>query len=454
MEAVKTESELLKEIAALKDQVEEYKDLVESIKTGAIDALAINKNGQPNIFSLESNDFIYRVLVENFAESALNVTETGMIIYANGAFETLLNANNSSIIGTQIESFIHPEFLPAFNSLFKAAFSGVSKGESVLAFNNRQIPVYMSFSSLYPRFQGIGIIITDLSEKKKHEVDIAEYKEILFSNEEEKIQYEMEHLRNAKDILEEHTKKIEEKNVELLHANIELTSFTYIASHDLKEPLRKIKLFLNRIIEREDEVLSESTKDDFDRVITAAGRMQDLIEALLSYSQVNDSKFEFIKTDLDTILSEVKNNLQEIIEEKNVVIESSDLPVLNIVPVQFTQLFTNLISNSIKYTGADVRPKIFINAQIISAAEIVSETLLPKEKYWQISFKDNGIGFESQYQDKIFELFQRLHTNDEYKGTGIGLAICKKAVLNHKGIMTATSVPGEGSVFNIYIPVN
>lgn len=453
MEAINRENELLQQIDSLKEQIDEYKELIESIKTGGIDALAIKKNGVPNILALESNDFVYRVLIENFAESALNVNESGLIIYANAAFEKLLGTNNSSIIGSQIESLIDDDFLGKFQMLFKESFSGISKGELQLDYKGSIIPVYMSFSSLFPRFKGIGIIITDLTYKKEQGVLLNDAQQELAFRKVEKAQVEIENLKNAKTLLEEQTHSIEEKNLALVNANVELTSFTYIASHDLKEPLRKIRLFINRIHERNQEIFTADTQEDFNRISSAADRMQALIDALLNYSQVNNTQFKLESVDLNSIVDEVRNNLQEIIADKKALIHVGDLPTLNIITIQFIQLFTNLISNAIKYSRSEVSPVISIDAKIIASRDILTESSLPEGSYWHISFKDNGIGFDQKYERKIFELFQRLHDKEDYPGTGIGLAICNKVVQNHKGIMTANGDQDMGSTFNIYLPI-
>ena len=170
MEGKSREAELESENERLQLQLEEYKELIEAIRNGAIDALAINKDGKPDIFTLESTDYIYRVLVENFGEGALNVTDTGLIVYANTAFEHLLESTSSAIIGTELHTLVDKHSLKEFKRLFSAAFSGASSGEITLSFHKKKIPVYVSLSSLYPRFSGIGIIITDLSERKRREI--------------------------------------------------------------------------------------------------------------------------------------------------------------------------------------------------------------------------------------------------------------------------------------------
>jgi PAS domain S-box-containing protein len=248
------------------------------------------------------------------------------------------------------------------------------------------------------------------------------------------------------------TTALQQKNEELERSNQELTSFSYVASHDLQEPLRKIQSFSNRILEKEGGQFSETTKDYFKRIVSAARRMQDLIDALLNFSRTNTAELVFEPVDLNSIIEEVKTSLKENIEEKNAVVEAASLPVLSVIPLQFFQLMLNLVSNSLKYSKAGIHPHIKISAEVIAGQYVQPPAVYPFEKYWKISVEDNGIGFEQQYENKIFELFQRLHGKLEYGGTGIGLAICKKIVQNHNGVISAVGKPGVGATFNVYLP--
>lgn len=244
------------------------------------------------------------------------------------------------------------------------------------------------------------------------------------------------------------------KNLALERNNAELASFSYIASHDLQEPLRKIQSFSKLILNNEAAGgLSEKSKDYFSRIISAAERMQNLIDALLNYSGAGNTEISVVDTNLNSIVDEVINNLHEIIEEKKAVIEAGGLPVVKVIQLQFYQLFSNLITNSIKYSKKGIAPYIKIVSAIVPGESIEPLSPEPRTKYWHISITDNGIGFDPQYENKIFELFQRLHGRTEYEGTGIGLAICKKIVHNHNGFITATGQAGMGAVFNIYLPV-
>ncbi len=253
--------------------------------------------------------------------------------------------------------------------------------------------------------------------------------------------------------LKELKEKFADKTLAQERNNAELESFTYIASHDLQEPLRKIQSFSKMIMAKDAGSFSESGKNYFSRIMMAAERMQRLIDDLLSYSNTRVSDISFEEADLNTVLEEVKANFQEVIEEKNARVECGDLPTLPVIRFQLHQLFTNVLANALKFSRIDVPVSIKISATHVEVDQVYSIEDLRPGDYWQISFADNGIGFEQQYENRIFELFQRLHGKNEYIGTGIGLAICKKIVHNHNGFMTATGEPGIGSVFNIYLPV-
>jgi PAS domain S-box-containing protein len=268
-----------------------------------------------------------------------------------------------------------------------------------------------------------------------------------------KVTHDLTEKKKADDKLKLNALELEQKNAELEKMNQELQSFAYISSHDLQEPLRKIQTFATLILEKEFENLSDNGKDKFQRMQNAAQRMQTLINDLLSYSRTNVQERVFIKTDLSKIIEEVKDDLKEEIEQKNATIENCENCEASIIPFQFRQLLYNLVSNSLKFSNPEIPIVIKIQSEIVKGALLNNEKIEKDTHYCHIKISDNGIGFEQQYSSKIFEVFQRLHGKLEYTGTGIGLAIVKKIVDNHNGIITAAGEKNKGATFDIYLPV-
>jgi PAS domain S-box-containing protein len=542
MKTEMTIEELQLQNAELISRLEEAEQLIEAIKAGEVDAFAVNRNNQPEIFTLQSGDYGYRMLVENITEGALTISENGLIVYTNNYFHELLGISYEAVIGKPVFDFIHPDSIETFNELFKKGLTGKSKGEINLTAVGKIITVYISLTSLFPILQTVGMIVTDLTEKKKHEEALHQSEEKfnkLFSSAPlglalseissgklvdvnqtflEMIGYTREEYigktsldlnlisKNGKDEIVKQIlkngfvknieinirtksgkiipvldsietvyigdkkyflsalvditerknteKEIEVKNTDLEKMNKELQSFAYISSHDLQEPLRKIQTFATRIIEKEMDNLSENAKDQFQKMQNAANRMQTLIEDLLAYSRTNASERHFEKTDLNQIIEEVKDDLKEELKEKQAIIEVTGLCNADIIPFQFRQMMQNLIGNSLKFSLPEHPPRINIKSRIAEGISFNESKLLPDSKYCHICITDNGIGFEPEFKEKIFEVFQRLHGKEQYTGTGIGLAIVKKIVENHKGTITAESELGKGARFDIFIPAN
>ncbi|HWV28199.1 MAG TPA: PAS domain S-box protein [Dyadobacter sp.] len=253
--------------------------------------------------------------------------------------------------------------------------------------------------------------------------------------------------------VQERTRQLQVANNELVRTNMELAQFAYVASHDLQEPLRKIQTFSTRILETEKDNLSDRGKDYFNRMQASSTRMQQLIVDLLAFSRANVAEKHLESADLNQVLQNVKDQLGDVIQAENAVIKSDTLPVREVIVYQFEQLFMNLIANALKFIGPDRAPVIEIRSGEVPGAAIPLAEADVTRHYQYISFADNGIGFDPQYKDRIFQVFQRLHNRSAYEGTGIGLAICKKIVENHKGLIDAIGKPGIGSTFIIYLPV-
>ena len=250
----------------------------------------------------------------------------------------------------------------------------------------------------------------------------------------------------------ERTAELESTNINLVKTNIELQSFVYVSSHDLQEPLRKIQTFISRMMETEEMKFTANAKEYFERINLAAKRMQSLIQDLLDYAKTNLTDKVFILKDLQQLVEEVKEDYSEIIRETNAIIEIHNLCEVKVIPFQFRQLLNNLIGNALKFKKEGIAPHIIIKGSSIEGQRIKDLGANPEYSYYHICISDNGIGFSMEYKEKIFEVFQRLHSKAAYTGTGIGLAIVKKIVENHSGIITANGVLNKGAIFDIYIP--
>jgi PAS domain S-box-containing protein len=239
---------------------------------------------------------------------------------------------------------------------------------------------------------------------------------------------------------------------ELNRSNKELEEFAYVASHDLQEPLRKIATFNERLKMKFGEILGTDGMAYLDRIISSTDNMRMLIDNLLEFSRITRSSQAFCPCDLNLLVRDAISDQELKIEETGCVIHVSYLPPIEAVPMEIKQLFTNLISNAIKFRKKDATPIIMIKAERATKTE-KNRYHLPLEKnYLRVEVKDNGIGFEEEYSERIFQIFQRLHGKTEYAGSGIGLAICKKIVDNHEGIIFASGKPGMGSMFTIMLP--
>ncbi|WP_289658715.1 hybrid sensor histidine kinase/response regulator [Flavobacterium panacagri] len=260
--------------------------------------------------------------------------------------------------------------------------------------------------------------------------------------------------KEAQDNLEikiaERTKELVQKNEELEFRNHELQQFSWVVSHDLNEPIRKIQIFIKII---KDLYLKTDDKavDYVNRTIKSAERMQTLITDLLAYSRLS-AQVKPEKTDLNVVLQEVLSDFDYLIENKNAVIKTNELPTVDSIPSQMRQVFQNLIGNALKFSGSQQKPEIEITSEIIVEKSFDSPTS-PEGSFCRIMVKDNGIGFDEIYLDRIFIIFQSLNDRQTYEGTGIGLAIAKKIIEKHNGLITAKSEVGKGASFIIVLPL-
>ncbi|RYJ38899.1 PAS/PAC sensor signal transduction histidine kinase [Flavobacterium anhuiense] len=252
--------------------------------------------------------------------------------------------------------------------------------------------------------------------------------------------------------VKEKTAELQSANAELEANNKELSQFAYIASHDLQEPIRKISVFTDMM---RSNLEKNPLKVHFyiDKIMSSSRRMENLIKDVLQFSKLSNIAQEFEPVDLNDVLTDILADFDLIIEQKNAVIQIGQLPVVQAIPLQMSQLFGNLLSNALKYTKPDAAPRISITASAMPESEKRLHALDLELEYVKIEVRDNGIGFSQQHAEQIFNIFQRLHGNDQFSGTGIGLAMCRKIMQNHNGEITASSQEGIGTAFTVIMPV-
>ncbi|WP_232073986.1 sensor histidine kinase [Spirosoma aureum] len=264
------------------------------------------------------------------------------------------------------------------------------------------------------------------------------------------LEQELASRQQNEDQLRAYESRLKEQIRQLEASNEELERFAFVASHDLQEPLRKIQSFANLITDRYGNLFDGDSLMFMDKIVHSAERMSKLIKDLLNFSRISNHQEEFKPVALATIVQRILDDQELRIKGLDVRLEVGQLPMIQAIGSQMDHLFTNLISNALKFTRADVQPLLRIQANPIDGStypELISGRL-----YFEITVEDNGIGFDEKYLDHIFKVFQRLHGKSEFEGTGIGLAICKRVTVSHHGHITARSQPGKGTTFIVVLP--
>jgi len=396
--------------------------------------------------ALKQSEAHFRLMADLMPAKISNADVNGSVTYFNKHWLDFSGFSFEELKDFGYHQMMHPDELEEFQKRFeKAAATGTD-----LVMEMR----FKNTAGDYVWHLNIASPVKDENGKHKMWVgvttDISEQIKTRNSNLE---LYEI-HAKELEEKVLQRTVELREANESLMNMNKELESFAYVSSHDLQEPLRKIQIFAGRILEKENEKLSDNGKKYFRIMQDSANRMQMLIEDLLFFSGLTTAERKFEINDLNDIIEKIKTELKETIEEKHATIEATGLCPANIIVFQFHQLMQNLISNALKFSRPKHPPHIIIKSSIVEGNTLKNHKLSPDKKYCHIIVSDNGIGFEKKFSEKIFEVFQRLHGKEEYAGTGIGLAIVRKIVDNHNGIITATSKLNKGTTFDIYIPAN
>jgi len=373
----------------------------------------------------ETQESLTDALFESTTEGIIITNRAGEIIKINPSAEKMFLYKHDELVGQKVEILVpkrvvdkHEGYREGFNAHPKARSMGMGMDLYAVRSDKTEFPVEISLS--YFKRNGENYVISfiiDITHRKKAEDEILD----------------------AKTNLESYAEQLK-------LSNRELEQFAYVASHDLQEPLRKIQAFGDRILSSEENVLSTDSKDYFERMLNAASRMQNLINALLTFSRVSSQAKPFKKIDLNAVMAEILSDLEVAIESSEAHVSIDPMPSIEADQTQMWQLFQNLLSNALKFHKTGAKPHISVTCEDINCSPE------SKRKCVRITVADNGIGFDEKYIDKIFNIFQRLESGN-YKGTGVGLAICKKIVQRHGGDITAKSTPGQGSKFIVTLPV-
>jgi len=285
--------------------------------------------------------------------------------------------------------------------------------------------VYQAIQQPGAAITGVTIMATDITEqvvaRKKIEESERQYRELT------------EHLEAI----------VQERTIELRRSNDDLQQFAHVASHDLKEPVRKLKTFINRLDDEFGVALPETGKSYIQKMRRASGRMYDMIDGVLKYSSINEGTKDIEPVDLNELIAGIESDLEMVIQQKQAVIEKDNLPTIDCARILIYQLFYNLINNALKFSNT--QPRVYISCRV--AGEGSQATA-------EITVRDNGIGFDPEFADRIFHAFSRLHSKDQYEGTGLGLALCKKIAERHQGTIRAWGKENEGSEFMVTLPIH
>lgn len=372
----------------------------------------------------------YRILTDSLPLMMFSVTNRGTINYTNKWLQDFLGAIPKELNSTSWQPFLHPVDFSLFIKDLNNTVARQTSWSAQYRFRERSSENYIwHMLSVIPLknekdvvTRWIGFLV-DIHAQKQIEQTLKDNRE----------------LKETQKQLFENQRELQKKVIELNRSNYELEQFAHLASHDLQEPLRKLFFYSDVLKKKYVGQIDQSGMNMLNNMTLSASRMKELINDLLSYSQLQQQKLPFEPVDLTEIIHDVLRDLDVTIREKNAIIEVPELPVIQGNKLRLRQLFANLISNALKYSRKEVPPHVEISVSAESST-------------FTFRIKDNGIGFDEQYKEKIFGLFERLHTRDQFPGTGIGLSICKRIAELHQGAITANSIPGESSVFEVTLP--
>lgn len=381
---------------------------------------------------LRQSEDDYRFLTDTLPLMMFSANNRGLIGYSNKWLQDYFGFVPKELNQATWQAVVHPQDYSGFGKDLAYAVAKSATFNGQYRFRQKSSGNYLwHIITVIPLKNDKDIVnrwigfIVDISAQKQVDQTLKDNRE----------------LKEIQQQLFENQGELQQKVIELNRSNYELEQFAHLASHDLQEPLRKLFFYTDVLKKKYNANLDNSGHAMLNNMTLAASRMKELISDLLNYSQLQQQKLKFETVDLNQTISEIVKDLDIIIREKKATVNIGNLPVLNGNPLRLRQLFTNLISNALKYSKHDTPPIIDVSAS-------------EEDENIVIKIKDNGIGFEEQYREKIFGLFERLHTRDQFPGTGIGLSICKRIVELHNGTIKADSVPNEYAIFSVTLPLS
>ncbi len=451
----KTKSQLIEENAELHLRLEEAEETLRAIRSGEVDALVVSTGDGDQVFTLQGTDRSYRALIERMNEGALMLSREGIILYANRRFADMLHVPLERVISSTIERWVAAESHGKLQRLLRIAEAEASRVElDLISGDQMVVPVYLSVSTLsvegWP--EALGTVVADLTERKHAEQEIR----VLNMELEQRVSDRTAELALSNGLLskEVEERKLTEAEIRRLNASLneraraleasnrELEAFSYSVSHDLRAPLRGIDGFARILVEEYEAQLPERAQHYLQAIRDSTGHMDELINALLGLSRLGRQDLHACETDpaaivrqvIDEVTAEQRGRqIQFVIGDPRS--DSADsLPLCRADPALLKQVYLNLLANAVKFTRT--RP--------VACIEVGAVPVDGKTAYY---VRDNGVGFDMKYADRLFGVFQRMHGSNEYEGTGVGLAIVQRIIQRHGGRIWAEAALDQGATF-------
>jgi signal transduction histidine kinase len=415
---------------------------IEHIPKPEIKILVVDDR-EDNLFSIEAilAKHNYRIVKANSGKAALKI-----LLKEHDFSLILMDVQMPDLNGFETANIIYErDKLRSIPIIFITAYG---KDEDHIFTGYKMGGVDYIYKPINPELLRVKVGVFVELYRKNLQLQQQEKKLLQFNH---SLQREIEERKISEQKVQRLNQQLIDNNAHLRQMYEELDQFAYMASHDLQEPLRKIQIFSDKIVTK--NILDQESSNYFSRIVNASRRMQSLINNLLDFSRHSVNTSDFKQTDLNHLLRETLHELEIDIEKNKANISFENLPVISAVPALMQQLFYNLLSNAIKFRKESISPEIRIKSEKMKPAEFKAITgNVNGSSYYKITVSDNGIGFDAKDSQEIFKVFKRLHNYQQFEGTGVGLAICKKIIEKHGGFITAESVPETGSSFIIGLP--